>query len=208
MAETTTTVEQSILEAVARLLARQPLGDLSVAQILVEAQVSRTTFYAYFSSRDDAFVEVASALLDEIAELLEQTLSDSELRSGPGLGAAARGWVRDIEPRRGVLRSAMDEWSRIPQLQSLYLAHIHRLEATLAAGVEADRASGRAPEGVPAPALAAVVIWTVERTVGAALGGAPGLQRSGKTIDALIAAFRTTVFGPTASAPEGEAETF
>jgi TetR/AcrR family transcriptional regulator, ethionamide resistance regulator len=42
---------ESIYAATARLLERESFNDISVAQILTEANVSRATFYFYFASK-------------------------------------------------------------------------------------------------------------------------------------------------------------
>lgn len=42
--------------ATEELLERVPLHDLSVAQIIDQAEISRATFYAYFSSKFDVVV--------------------------------------------------------------------------------------------------------------------------------------------------------
>ncbi len=52
-------VESGIFAATESLLQHTPLGDLAVADILREADVSRTTFYKYFTSK----AMVVSAML-------------------------------------------------------------------------------------------------------------------------------------------------
>lgn len=56
--------EQAIFDATERLLARTTIHQLTVADILGEASVSRTTFYAYFASKTG----VVTALLGRVAD--------------------------------------------------------------------------------------------------------------------------------------------
>ncbi|WP_264990711.1 helix-turn-helix domain-containing protein, partial [Mycobacterium kiyosense] len=51
VADIDTSAAESIFAATARLLAQQSFNDISVAQILTEAGVSRATFYFYFASK-------------------------------------------------------------------------------------------------------------------------------------------------------------
>src|SRR5207244_3840754 len=64
----------------------------------------------------------------------------------------------------GVLRNAIREWPRRPQLRRRYLGAIATMADVLEAVIETDRAAGTAIPGPPAPHFAAVLLWTIERS--------------------------------------------
>src|SRR5213076_1135864 len=61
-----TTAEQEIFAATERLLATVTARDLSVAQILEEASISRGTFYHYFSSKWEVIIALATRVMEDI----------------------------------------------------------------------------------------------------------------------------------------------
>ena len=106
----------ALYDALVRLIRRKPYEDISVEDILIEADVGRSTFYAHFRSRDDlldrSLDRLKALLLDSIAG---QAAADPEREwdcTGPLFSHVAE--YRDIHAslagRRGgeVLRAAID----------------------------------------------------------------------------------------------------
>ena len=71
-----------IVEATERVLAETPFHKVTIDQILNEAQVSRATFYAYFSSKVEVVAEVLSRVMLELFDLL--SAHDKRLHAYPG----------------------------------------------------------------------------------------------------------------------------
>lgn len=69
----------ALYDALVRLIRRKPYGDISVEDILGEADVGRSTFYAHFRSRD----ELLDRSLDRLKALLLASVAD---------GSAERDW--------------------------------------------------------------------------------------------------------------------
>ncbi len=67
----TTDTELAIFAAAEQLLANEPLHDLSVAQIIAEAGISRATFYFYFSSKFAVVVGLLAQVMEEIFEVVQ-----------------------------------------------------------------------------------------------------------------------------------------
>ncbi|MFE2996899.1 hypothetical protein ACFXG4_18020 [Nocardia sp. NPDC059246] len=83
----------------------------------------------------------------------------------------------DLNPRSlGVLRSAIYEWPRRPELGRRYLDAMARMTNGLEAVITADRDSGLALPGPPAPQLATVLMWTLERSIAGSLAEESGLS--------------------------------
>lgn len=64
--------KQAILEAAARVFAGKGYRGSSVNDIAEAAGISKGTFYLYFESRKDAFVELVESFFDEFARILKE----------------------------------------------------------------------------------------------------------------------------------------
>ncbi len=88
-------IEQSVCDATERLLATRRFADLSVADILSEAGVSRASFYFYFASRYALLSAVSERAVDEVYAVTQTWLHRAE--SEPPLDA-----LRTAMQRRGL----------------------------------------------------------------------------------------------------------
>jgi AcrR family transcriptional regulator len=189
------TVRRSILEATERLLQDETLDDLSVAQILTEANVSRATFYFYFASKDDAFVALLSDVMASMVPRFEAIMADVERRRSPQLREDIADWLSVDSPHRAMIRNAVEEWPRRAELRDVYLARQARLTDALARAIDEDRKAGVALESIPSAQLAAGWIWTMERAWYQAVGGADHLHDLPAINDALAAALVSAIYG-------------
>src|SRR5438067_4134482 len=67
----TSVAETAIFDATEKLLAEHSLQELSVAQIIAEAGVSRATFYFYFGSKYSVAASLLARITDEIFEFVQ-----------------------------------------------------------------------------------------------------------------------------------------
>jgi TetR/AcrR family transcriptional regulator, ethionamide resistance regulator len=154
----------AILNATEDLLADTALQDLSVAQIIAEAGISRATFYFYFGSK---FAVVAALVQQSIEEIY--TATRPTLRSDPGPARIAALTQRisnsaDVWDRhRPVLGATVENWQAYPELRDLWLEMIGGLTDAISAEIVHERALGNCPPGPDARALAALLAWTTER---------------------------------------------
>lgn len=153
--------EREILEAAERLLRERPFHDLTVDDLMTAAGQSRTTFYRYFSDRQELLIRLLSDLAGQLYEMggawLEggdnpraESLQSFELltrvyeQHGPLLRAIAEAAYHD--------REIEDAYARLVQLF---------IDATVTR-LERDQAVGR----VVLPHLremATALIWMSER---------------------------------------------
>jgi AcrR family transcriptional regulator len=188
-------VRRSILEATERLLQEGTLDDLSVAQILTEANVSRATFYFYFASKDDAFIALLTDVMADMVPRFEELMADVERRRSPQLRQDVADWLSVDLPHRAMIRNAVEEWPRRPELREVYLARQGRLTDALARAIDEDRRAGVALESIPSTQLAAGWIWTMERAWYQATGGVEHLRDLPAINDALAAALVSAIYG-------------
>ena len=65
-----------IVNAGIRIFSRKGFNRCSVEDILQEAHVARATFYSYFDSKKDLFVELVDGILNNMFEIVAKELSD------------------------------------------------------------------------------------------------------------------------------------
>src|SRR4051794_3552658 len=89
---------EALLSAAERLLADHALNELTVADLLREAGVSRASFYFYFASMQDVVIALAGRIIDEV-----------EIAARPWL---ERGELGPEDALREALAGSLDVWRR------------------------------------------------------------------------------------------------
>jgi AcrR family transcriptional regulator len=192
-----TATEQAVFAATEQLLADVPLQDLSVAQIIQRANVSRATFYFYFSSKYAVVIGLLARIMDDVYETMQPFVrrTGDEVAVGAlrdSLEAAAAVWSEHRAP----LRAVMEHWHAVPELRDLWLDVVKRFSTGLATGIDRERTTGLAPDGIDSRTLATVLIWATERCFHVAgLGVDPDLPNEREIVDALLTMWLGTIYG-------------
>jgi AcrR family transcriptional regulator len=189
--------EQAILDATERLLAGTSLHELSVAQIIADAGISRATFYFYFGSKFAVLTVLVDRVIGEIFEVSQRFLDRT---SGLPIAVAMRQRIQASakiwDANRAVLQATVENWNAIPELRTVWLQALGRLTNGLAMEIERERAVGRAPHGPDSHSLAATLVWTTERCLyvsGLGLGDA--LDGEANTVEALTRIWLGAMYG-------------
>lgn len=186
-----------ILAATEALLERVPLGELSVAQIIEQAEISRATFYFYFGSKFGVVVgllaEVMDVVYDTARPFIDRAEQDEPVAAlRRSLEAAAEMWRR----HRLALRAVSEHWNAVPELRALWLAVVKRFVDGVASEIDRQRAAGLAPAGVDSRELATVLLWACERGFYVAgLDVGSELRSEEEAVDALFAVWRGAIYG-------------
>jgi AcrR family transcriptional regulator len=189
--------EQAILDATERLLRETSLHELSVAQIIGAAGISRATFYFYFGSKFAVLTPLVEHAINEIFRVSRQSLAP-----GPGqpldvamrrrIEASARVWAAN----RPVLQATVENWNAVPELREVWLRALGGLTTALAAEIDAERALGRAPAGPDSRSLAATLVWTTERCLYVSGLNVPdSIGDREETVDALTRLWLGAMYG-------------
>jgi TetR/AcrR family transcriptional regulator, ethionamide resistance regulator len=198
VADTEASAAESIFSATARLLARQSFSDISVAQILIEAKVSRATFYFYFSSKFSVLSGLLERAMNDIFGTVQPFLARSPddpptVALQRSIRAVTQAWHR----HRPVLQAANHHWHAEPELRSLWLAIAERFISAGAAEIDRERAAGIITSQVPSRTLAATLFWGTERVLYVAgLGVEPSLADEEAAVDVLVTMWRGTLYAP------------
>jgi AcrR family transcriptional regulator len=192
-----TQAEQQIFAATERLLASVTARELSVAQILEEAKVSRGTFYHYFSSKWEVIIALATSVMEDIHGWIE-------LFSGGGEDVPPQEALREsIEKgsliwaqHRAVLRAIVEHWREVPELRKMWLGVMEKYVGEIAAEIDRDRDAGLAPPGPDSRALAGTLMWsTANALYMAGLDDAASLPDEEAVIEPLFRLWHGAIFG-------------
>ncbi len=188
---------EAVLDATERLLARRPFSELSVSDILAEAGVSRTSFYAHFDSRTAVIAGCMSRVMSQIAAAVDPFLAESaETDPDAAIRASLRRWVTVATEHGAVLGTVSEQWPHDERLRELWFATMARFSAGTARVIRTARAHGQAPGGADADTLSACLMWGYERVLQiAATGAARGLPSTDAIIEPLAQMMTGGVYG-------------
>ena len=190
--------EAAILEATERLLRERPFSELSVADIIAAAGVSRTSFYAHFASKTAVIAECLRRVIGEIAAAVDPflVLAETEIDPEAAIRISLQRWVSLAADHGALLRTVSEEWPHDDRLRELWLAVMAAFSAGTARVIEAARARGQVPPGADADALATCLMWGYERVLHVTLvGDAVGLPEPAAIVEPLAQMMVAGVFG-------------
>jgi len=187
----------ALLDAAERLLGDRRIADLTVADVLARADVSRASFYFYFGSKYDLVIALAQQIMDEVEQASEPWLNRGELAPEEALRAASRGALEVWRAHGAVLRAVAESWHASPELGDVWGAFVERFVTRARAQIERERAAGVAQAGGPdAATLAASLIWMNERVFYLwASNAQPELGDPDTVVDTLTAIWLGAVYG-------------
>ncbi len=191
----------TILDATERLLAERRFDELSVADILEAAKVSRSSFYFYFESKHAVLAELVRAAVDQAVGVAQPWLDhEPEESTRAALEHGTRGGARLWREHAPVLRAVVENWRSDPGLAQLWTEMMERFTALAAERIELDRRSGRAPTSGSDPrTLAALLTWMGERAYYLAAIGHPEFNEEERLVDALTDIWLAVIYnGPPA----------
>jgi AcrR family transcriptional regulator len=194
--EGTTDTEVAIFDATERLLADESLQDLSVAQIISAAGISRATFYFYFSSKFAVLGGLLARVSDEIFQVVQPFVQRHEsvhpeeaLRES--LTAAVSLWQR----HRPALRAIHEHWNSTDQLRDLWISVIDRFTQAVAEELDREKQAGLACHAIDSQVIAATLIWsTVQCLYISGMGVEPNLPDESAALSALITLWRSALY--------------
>src|SRR5579872_6739516 len=155
--------EKAIFEATERLLDERPLHELSVAQIITEAGLSRATFYHYFSSKFEIvaalMLRIFERMYSETSTVLEAPWTDP----GEALRSSLRTGMETWFAHRAVIHAVLENQHAVPALARVWSAASAPFVAVLTDQIRREREAGRAVPGLPAEAIATMLVAGAER---------------------------------------------
>jgi len=184
----TSETELAIFAATERLLAQEPLHELSVAQIIAAAEISRATFYFYFSSKFAVVSGLLARVMDEIFEVVQPFVQRDDATSPEeALRESLAGATLLWKSHRPAMRAIHEHWNTTPELRALWIGVVERFTDAISAEIDRLRASGMAPRGANSRQIAAALLWGTERCLYVAgLGADPDLPDESQLLEPLL----------------------
>jgi AcrR family transcriptional regulator len=189
--------ETAILATAERLLEERAPQEISVDDLARGAGISRPSFYFYFPSKEAVFLTLIDRLVAQAdagrGDVLERLPEDPAGRWREGLQVfydtfgAHRAVALAGAQIRGVNAEARELWANV--MESWIL------DATTA--IEAERARGAAPDGLPARDLAIALVSMNERVLYATFAGDPPALAEDTVMDVLLSIWLRSIYGTT-----------
>jgi TetR/AcrR family transcriptional regulator, ethionamide resistance regulator len=188
--------QAAILAATEQLLRVRPLNELSVADIIEAAGISRTSFYAHFGSKTAVIAEALRQVMDQVMVAVDPFLSEPATDVERAIRASLERWVEVCSLHGALLRAVSEEWPHDEQLRTLWFGMLEAVSARTARVIRSARRHGQAPDGADPDALAACLMWGYERVLHVALvGDARGLTTPEAIVEPLTQMMLGGIYG-------------
>jgi AcrR family transcriptional regulator len=188
-------LRETILSAVARLLADRSFTSLAVSDILDAAGVSRGSFYFYFDSKHAVLAELVRRAVAQGHTAATPWLAApadpvAALRAGTAAGAEL--WQANAP----ILRAIVENWRTDPRLTDLWLEQMRSFTDAAIEQIAADPHAQQTLAGHDPAAIASALTWLGERLYYlAAIGTAP-FDRQETLIDTLTYIWSAVLYRP------------
>jgi TetR/AcrR family transcriptional regulator, ethionamide resistance regulator len=175
------------------------MSRLDVEQIAAEAGITRTRFYAYYTSKNDALAGLLKRLVGVRESVAEQPDSwfagrAPDVRPREALRKTIEKVTDSWWPHRFVLREACDLWTAVPEVRDTWLEVIEVSTSRLEKAILRERAVGVAPPGYKARRIAELLAWQNERIHFRSWADLPGAMSKKQLCDVCLESYMRMVF--------------
>ncbi len=192
--------ELAILTTAERLLAEQPLTAISIDDLARGAGISRPTFYFYFASKDAVLLALLDRVIAQVNATARTVLDDVGSDPATHWRSAIRIFYETFREHRTVVVAAAALRGSHSEGRRLWAGVMNLWTGRTAAAIEAERARGAAPDGIPAHDLAVILNSTNERVLyGTLTGDGPAVPES-TVVDSLATVWLRAIYGTTTPA--------
>lgn len=192
--------ERAILGTAEQLLEQRPLREISVEDLATGAGISRPTFYFYFPSKDAVVLTLVDRMVEEAAVNRESGIAKLAEEPRAGLRLALQASFEVFGSRRAVILAAAELRTTNEEARRLWGQVMEDWIADASAAIEAERARGAAPAGLPARDLATALIQMNERAHYATFAGEQPALAEEQLLDVLVEIWMRTIYGADAPA--------
>ncbi|WP_354698897.1 TetR/AcrR family transcriptional regulator [Paraconexibacter sp. AEG42_29] len=191
--------ERAIFEATEQLLADERLHDLSVAQIIKAAGLSRASFYHYFSSKFEVVAALMARIWDEIYSDTHTELEGPWEDPGDALRSSLRTGMEGWFAHKAVIHAVLENQHAVPALAEAWSALSGRFAAALAEQIRREREAGRAqagPSALPPETIATMLVCGAERIFYVGSTGTDSRMRThDQRLDAIVTIALAAIYG-------------
>ena len=183
----------ALLAALDHQLRDSTLDEINIADISRRAGVTRSAFYFYFENKASAVAALMNEMYDESSAAADQ------LRGGgtpaENIEAMVRALFSTWDKHEHLFRASLDARATSTTVRELWDSDRESFVPVVADMIETERASGAAPAGTDATALASVLLELNDRMLERLALGGP-LSRE-QLVEAVVAVWVNTIYGRT-----------
>ena len=190
--------ERAILATAERLLEERPLHEISIDDIARGAGISRPTFYFYFPSKEAVLLTLLDRMVEEARTGRGATLERFAEDPPHWLRHAITAIYETFRSHRAATLAAADAQATSAEVRELWARVMEQFVVETTAAIEAERARGAAPDGVPARDLAASLNLMNERVFHATLAANQPAPEEEDVIDVLVHIWLAAIYSGTA----------
>jgi AcrR family transcriptional regulator len=187
--------ERAILETAERLLEERSLHEVSVDDLARGAGISRPTFYFYFPSKEAVLLTLLDRMVEEARGRMEESLERFAEDPPRWLRAGITAIYETFSSHRAVTVAGTDALATSVEARALWERVMEGFVQETTAVIEAERARGAAPDGVPARDLAIVLNRMNERVFQSTFADQAPAVDEANVLDVLVAAWLGAVYG-------------
>jgi AcrR family transcriptional regulator len=181
----------ALLESLDHHLREGSLESINIADISRRAGVTRSAFYFYFENKASAVAALMNEMYDESSAAADQLRGDGT--PAENIEAMVRALFSTWDKHEHLFRASLDARATSTTVRELWDSDRESFVPVVAGMIEAERASGAAPAGAGAVALASVLLELNDRMLERlALGGT--LDRE-QLVEAVVAIWLHTIYG-------------
>jgi len=187
--------EQAILATAERLLEERPLHEISVDDLARGAGISRPTFYFYFPSKDAVLLTLLDRMVEEARERRGEALERFTEDPPRWLRHAITAIYETFRSHRAVALAAADARATSAEVRDLWARVMEGFVLETTAAIEAERARGAAPAGVPARDLAVALNSMNERVLQATFATQEPAIDEESVVDVMLSVWLGAIYG-------------
>lgn len=186
--------ELAILATAERLLAIRPLSAISVDDLARGAGISRPTFYFYFPSKDAVLLTLLDRVVGEADAAMRQVFGVRATGPREGWRRAITAYYETFRAHRALTLAWAEARSTNAEVRELWAQVFASWVQQCASAIDAERARGGAPDGMPSHDLAVALNSMNERVLYATFSGdGPGITEE-NVVDVLLEIWLTTIY--------------
>jgi AcrR family transcriptional regulator len=167
------------------------LDSINIADISRRAGVTRSAFYFYFENKASAVAALMEEMYDESLAAAGQLRADGT--PAENIEAMVRALFSAWEKHEHLFRASLDARATSATVRELWDSDRESFVPVVADLIESERASGAAPPGTDATALASVLLELNDRMLERLSLGGP-LDRE-QLVEAVVAIWLRTIYG-------------
>ncbi len=187
--------ERAILETAERLLDERPLHEISVDDLARGAGISRPTFYFYFPSKEAVLLTLLDRMVEEARTSQGDAIEIFADEPERALRQAITAVYETFRAHRAASLAGAEALSKSAEARELWSGIVEGFVGETAAAIEAARARGVAPAGLPARDLAIALNWMNERVFQSVFAGVAPTIAEENVIDVLVGIWHGAIFG-------------